>query len=173
LFLSELVGAGQRALCIAEIRNPVAAVQTQPRRLLTSVPTAPQCSSFIRSGSATPVVHLGGNAKAQPSRFWAPRSADCGWCCGPATTLRGQICGEFNQSRRLAIRRAEILEPVWRQRRVDGRAGDHVSVGRTELVKRRSSAPKVPCQSDELEAGQSCRAISYSTRSKVRIVIIR
>jgi hypothetical protein len=29
LFLSELVDAGQRALCIAEIRNPVAAVQTQ------------------------------------------------------------------------------------------------------------------------------------------------
>src|SRR5271165_7185683 len=28
LFLSELVDAGQRALCIAEIRNPVAAVQT-------------------------------------------------------------------------------------------------------------------------------------------------
>jgi transposase len=49
-------------------RNPVAAVQTQPRRLPTSVPTAPQCSSFIRSGSATPVVHSGGNAKAQPSR---------------------------------------------------------------------------------------------------------
>jgi hypothetical protein len=42
LFLSELVDAGQRALCIAEIRNPVAAVQTQPRRLPTSVPTAPQ-----------------------------------------------------------------------------------------------------------------------------------
>jgi hypothetical protein len=39
---SELVDAGQRALCIAEIRNPVAAVQTQPRRLPTSVPTAPQ-----------------------------------------------------------------------------------------------------------------------------------
>jgi hypothetical protein len=36
--------------------------------LSTSVPTAPQCSSFIRSGSATPVVHSGGNAKAQPSR---------------------------------------------------------------------------------------------------------
>src|SRR5580658_8384863 len=68
LFLSELVDAGRRALCIAEIRNPVAAVQTQPRRLPTSVPTAPQCSSFIRSGSATPVVHSGGNAKAQPSR---------------------------------------------------------------------------------------------------------
>jgi hypothetical protein len=71
LFLSELVDAGQRALCIAEIRNPVAAVQTQPRRLPTSVPTAPQCSSFIRSGSATPVVHSGGNAKAQPSRAFS------------------------------------------------------------------------------------------------------
>jgi hypothetical protein len=31
-------------------------------RCPTSVPTAPQCSSFIRSGSATPVVHSGGNA---------------------------------------------------------------------------------------------------------------
>jgi hypothetical protein len=68
LFLSELVDAGQRALCIAEIRNPVAAVQTQPRRLPTSVPTAPQCSSFIRSGSAMPVVRSGGNAKEQPLR---------------------------------------------------------------------------------------------------------
>jgi hypothetical protein len=37
-------------------RNPQSGrgVQTQPRRLPTSVPTAPQCSSFIRSGSATP-----------------------------------------------------------------------------------------------------------------------
>jgi hypothetical protein len=72
LFLSELVDAGQRALCIAEIRNPVAAVQTRPRRLPTSVPTAPQCSSFIRNGSAKPVVHSGGNAKAQPSRRAKP-----------------------------------------------------------------------------------------------------
>jgi hypothetical protein len=71
LFLSELVDAGQRALCIAETRNPVAAVQTQPRRLPTSVPTAPQCSSFIRSGSATPVVRSGGNAKTQPLRAFS------------------------------------------------------------------------------------------------------
>jgi hypothetical protein len=35
LFLSELVDAGQRAHCVPEIRNPVAAVQTQPRRLPT------------------------------------------------------------------------------------------------------------------------------------------
>jgi hypothetical protein len=71
LFLSELVDAGQRALCIAEIRNPVAAVQTQPRRLPTSVPTVPECSSLIRSGSATPVVRSGGTAKAQPSRAFS------------------------------------------------------------------------------------------------------
>jgi hypothetical protein len=37
-------------------RGSLTAVQTQPRRLPTSVPTVPQCSSLIRSGSATPMA---------------------------------------------------------------------------------------------------------------------
>jgi hypothetical protein len=52
IVLSELVDAGQRALCIAEIRNPVAAVQTQPRRLPTSAPTARE---LFDRGLSTPI----------------------------------------------------------------------------------------------------------------------
>jgi hypothetical protein len=48
------VDAGQRALCIAEIRNPVAAVQTQPRRLPTSAREAQ--GAFLWSVNAHFVV---------------------------------------------------------------------------------------------------------------------